>query len=76
MRRATRLKLKHASGWALLGAWILFGASCGSKPDNGAAMRTALDIVNMICPPEMTVGDCTWRVANFVDPKHADAGTD
>jgi hypothetical protein len=83
-----RRKLKHASGWALLGVWFLFGTSCASSPDRAAAMRSMLDVVRMVCPPEMTVGDCAFRVEKLLDmPREmaeqadraaqaADAGTD
>jgi hypothetical protein len=80
-----RKKLKHATGWVMLGIWFFFGASCTS-PDKTAAIRTALDLVHAICPPETTVGDCLARVdamlaagQRLVEPNPyvpADAGTE
>lgn len=71
-------KLKHASGWVLLGIWFFFGISCAGHQDQQAAMRTLLDVVQAVCPPEITVGDCAYRVEALLDaPKPtADAGAD
>lgn len=75
-----RKKLKRASGWALFAGWILFGASCsqGQRPSPETAMRAALGIVEVICPPEITVGDCAYRVKAWLPAQAslADAGTE
>ncbi len=73
---SVRRKLKRAVGVAQLLGWILFGASCGaSKPEGDAVLRSLLDVIEIVCPPEITVGDCTARVKAWLPLKgRADAG--
>jgi hypothetical protein len=75
MRSETRLKLKHASGWALLGAWFFFGG-CASQEQQGTTTRTVLDVIGLVCPPEITVGECVARVEAYLALQPADAGTE
>jgi hypothetical protein len=65
----------------LVGLWFFFGASCAStpKPSPETAIRAALDIIEIICPPETTVGDCAARVKAWLPAQKslaADAGSD
>lgn len=71
-----RKKLKHATGWALFVGWILFGVSCASVPRTSpeSAIRAVLDIIELVCPPEITVGDCHNRVRAWIPEETADAG--
>ena len=73
---SARLKLKHASGWAMLFGWFLFGAACASDPKPAAetALRALLDVIEIVCPPEITVGDCASRVKAWLPPDQRDGG--
>ena len=61
-----RLKLRFGKLYTLglIGLWYFFGVSCASAPKASpeVAIRAALDIIEIICPPETTVGDCAARV--------------
>jgi len=68
-----RLKLVIA-----VALWIAFGASCsGGRPSPETAIRAALDVIEILCPPETTMGDCTNRIRAWLPSKRiADAGAD
>ena len=81
---SARRKLKRAVGVVQLLGWILFGAACaGQKPSPESSIRAVLDIIEMVCPPETTVGDCAQRVKAWLPAERnpyvappSDAGTD
>ena len=59
--------------------WVLFGAGCTTREQRAQTTRNVLDVVSMICPPEITVGDCMHRVEAFLalgDPAIVDAGAE
>jgi len=78
-----RRKLKRATGWALFLGWIFFGVSCSSAPRYSPekTMLAVLEIIETVCPPEITVGDCHGRVKAWLPAESnpyvpADAGKD
>lgn len=52
---------------------LVVGCGGGQRPSADAVTRSTLDIIQILCPPEMTVGDCTNRVKAWLP---ADAGKD
>ena len=74
-----RRKARRLLGWGCFFGWIAFGTSCASNPHPAAetAIRAAIDIIEIICPPETTVGDCTNRVKAWLPSERiGDAGSD
>ena len=78
-----RKKLKHATGWAMFIGWIFFGVSCSGapRPSPEKSILAVLDIIELACPPEITVGDCHARVRAWLPVEAnpyvpADAGKD
>jgi hypothetical protein len=70
MRQTIQRKWRRVSGWARFALWLAFGVmveSCAGRQDPNAAMRSLLDVVQAICPPEITVGECSFRVEKLLD---------
>lgn len=72
MRKAIQRKWRRLTGWAALGLWFAFGASCTSQERSAA--RTVVDIVRAFCSPLQTVDECVNVI--LAEPKSADAGTE
>jgi hypothetical protein len=50
-------------------ALMLVGCSGSQPPKGETAVRAAIDIIEFICPPEITVGDCHSRVKAWLPAK-------
>ena len=53
-------------------ATIFWLADCATPEARGMTARTALGIVKILCPPEVTVGDCLAKVEQFLPPEPGD----
>jgi len=56
---------------ALAMAYALAACSSVPKPTPETAIRAALNIIEIVCPPETTVGDCSNRVRLWLPTSEA-----